>query len=627
MTRQKKIEEKYQEMSETAHILARSGMYVGSTQLEESEQFVYNKDTGKMERKIVSFVPAMLKVVDEIISNSCDEFRRSDNLGLNLIKIDIDKESKRIVVYDNGGIPVVKHKEAGVYIPEFIFGRLRTSSNYDDSEDRNVVGTNGVGSSLTNCFSKYFCIDTCDGINKFHRSWSNNMQLNDDLVVEKAKKSEHGTKTVFELDFPRFHVDGFDDDFVAIIHKRCIDAAAANPGLKVVFNSDDEWKFKNFDEYLDLYSDYINFEDKIKFSNDLCTAYVFPDAAYDIGFVNGAECSKGTHMRIFRSQINSVICEYMVKKFKLKDLSPRSIENKYAVFMNITVSNPAYSSQTKEELTTQPDNFSKDESKKWSVDKRFLQQLEKSEIVNLVKDWYAKKQVAEDEKTLRKLNKEASRGLKRSDKFVPANTKNKKDRELWIYEGDSAARGLRSCRNPLTQGGYLMRGVVPNSLNMTPVQIMKNDVFNDLISILGLKFGEEFDINNLNYGRIVISTDADVDGDRICALVLLFMRFWPELFEQKIIVRSISPIIIAKKGKERKKFYKIEEFNKDADKLKGWNIKYCKGLSGLDMEETKDMMRSPIFMTFNYDSQTNVAFEKWFGSDADIRKQMMGEGV
>ena len=620
----KKIEDKYKELSEVQHVLLRPGMWVGSTKEEEKDMFIYNTKTGKMEQKTLNYVPAMLKVVDEIISNSCDESRRKDNLGLTEIEIDIRKNGK-CTIYDNGGIPVVKHKTAGCYVPTFIFGRLRTSSNYDDNEDRIGVGTNGVGSSICNIFSKQFKVTTCDKKNKIAVEWSNNMEKCNEGTPEKSKY--HYTKTEFELDFARFNSTGYTKDFINIIHKRCIDAAVANLGLTVRFITDDfseEWKFKSFDEYLDLYSTDLNLKDKIAFKNDLCEAYIFPDSVVDIGFVNGAECSRGTHIRVLRTAINAAVSDFLIKKDKLKDMSPRSVENKYSVFMNINVSNPSYSSQTKEELTTPVENFSKDENKKFEISDRFLNTIIKSEIVNLVRDWYKKKVAAEDEKTLRKLNKEASKGLKRSDKYVPANSKKKSERELWIYEGDSAARGFRAARNPLTQAAYTMRGVCQNSLDMTPVQIMKNDVYNDLVTIIGLKFGKEFDIKDLNFGKIVISTDADVDGDKIAALLLLFFRNWPELIEKHIVCRSISPIIIAKKGKERKKYYSAQEFKADEKKLKsGWMIKYAKGLSGLDAVETKEMMREPIFMYFEYDTNADNMFKRWFGKESEQRKQLM----
>ena len=626
----KKIEEKYQELSEIQHILQRSGMWVGSTKSEEKESFIYNTKTGKFEMRITNYIPAMLKVVDEVISNSCDEFRRKDNMGLTELRVVMNKDNGEIIVRDNGGIPIVKHKEAGVYVPEFIFGRLRTSSNYDDTEDRNVIGTNGVGSALCNVFSTFFEIESADGKNEFHRSWSNNMEkLNDDLKVTKCDKKTHYTQTRFILDFSRFETDlkTFDDDFINIIHKRCIDAAAANPGLKVVFNcggEDIEWKFNKLDEYIDLYSNILNIADKIPFENDLCTALIFPDSSVDVGFVNGAECSKGTHMKALRNEINQAVVDYISKKDKIKDLTARGVDNKYSVFININVSNPAYDSQTKDTLTTPIEKFSKDEKIKWEVNEKFLNKIIKSEIVALVRDWYKQKTAAEDEKALRKINRETNKGLKRPDKYITCSSRRKNERQLWIFEGDSAKAGFRGGRNPDIQAGYTMRGVPLNCYGMTPLQIMKNEVFNDIVTILGLKWGKEFDINELNFGKIVISTDADVDGDKIASLLLLFFNNWPELIEKGIVCRSISPIIISRKGKDCKKFYTMEEFKAEEKKLKGYSHKYAKGLGGLSNQESKEMYQEPKFLYFKKDEAADSMFRKWFAKgDSETRKQML----
>ena len=624
----KKIEEKYQELSEIQHILSRPGMWVGSTKMEEKDMFIYNGKTGKFEMKIINYIPAMLKVVDEVISNSCDEFRRKDNMGLTELSVSMNSETGEITVRDNGGIPIVKHKEAGVYVPEFIFGRLRTSSNYDDTEDRNVIGTNGVGSSLCNVFSKYFEIESADGKNEFHRSWSNNMEtLNNDLKVTKCGKRIHYTQTKFILDYKRFDIDNFDTDFINIIHKRCIDAAAANPGLKVTFTINDnstEWKFKKLDEYIDLYSNLLNIADKIPFENDLCTAWIFPDSSVDVGFVNGAECSKGTHMRAIRNEINQAVVDYLVKKDKLKDLTTRGVDNKYSVFIDINVSNPTYDSQTKDTLTTPVDKFSKDGKLKWEVSEKFLNKIVKSEIVALVRDWYKQKTAAEDEKALRKINRETNKGLKRPDKYITCTSKRKAEKQLWIFEGDSAKAGFRGGRNPEFQAGYTMRGVPQNCYGMTPLQIMKNEVFNDIVTILGLKWGKEFDINELNFGKIVISTDADVDGDKIASLLLLFFNNWPELIEKGIVCRSISPIIISRKGKDCQKFYSMDEFKAAEKKLKGYTHKYAKGLGGLSNAESKEMYQSPIFLYFKKDDAADSMFRKWFAKgDSETRKQML----
>lgn len=626
----KKIEEKYQELSEIQHILNRPGMWVGSTKSEEKDSFIYNSKTGKFEMKITNYIPAMLKVVDEVISNSCDEFRRKDNMGLTELRVIMNKDNGEIIVRDNGGIPIVKHKEAGVYVPEFIFGRLRTSSNYDDTEDRNVIGTNGVGSALCNVFSTFFEIESADGKNEFHRSWSNNMEkLNDDLKVTKCDKKTHYTQTRFILDFSRFETDlkTFDDDFINIIHKRCIDAAAANPGLKVIFNcggEDIEWKFKKLDEYIDLYSNILNIADKIPFENDLCTALIFPDSSVDVGFVNGAECSKGTHMKALRNEINQAVCDFITKKDKIKDLTTRAVDNKYSVFININVSNPSYDSQTKDTLTTPIEKFAKDEKLKWEVNEKFLNKIIKSEIVSLVRDWYKQKTAAEDEKALRKINRETNKGLKRPDKYITCSSRKKNDRQLWIFEGDSAKAGFRGGRNPDIQAGYTMRGVPLNCYGMTPLQIMKNEVFNDIVTILGLKWGKEFDINELNFGKIVISTDADVDGDKIASLLLLFFNNWPELIEKGIVCRSISPIIISRKGKDCRKFYSMDEFKAEEKKLKGYSHKYAKGLGGLSNQESKEMYQEPKFLYFKKDEAADSMFRKWFAKgDSETRKQML----
>lgn len=627
--KQKTIEEKYKSMDEISHILMRSGMYVGSNKFEECDKFIYNEKTAKFEMKIVNYIPAMLKVVDEVISNSVDEFRRKDNMGLTELYVKIDKDNGEIVVRDNGGIPIVKHKEAGIYIPEFIFGQLRTSSNYDDTEDRQVIGTNGIGVKIANIFSSEFEVKSADCKNEITVNWKNNMRECVSRNIAKCDKKTHYTQTKFKLDFSRFDTElkTFDNDFINIIHKRCIDAAAANPGLKVIFNygkEDIEWKFKKLDEYIDLYSNLLNISDKIPFENDLCTAWIFPDSSVDVGFVNGAECSKGTHMRALRNEINQAVVEFITKKDKIKDLTTRGVDNKYSVFININVSNPAYDSQTKDTLTLPIEKFSKDEKLKWEVNEKFLNKIVKSEIVALVRDWYKQKTAAEDEKALRKINRETNKGLKRPDKYITCSSRVRASKQLFIFEGDSARSGFRGGRIPEFQAGYTMKGVPPNVFGSTPLQIMKNEVFNDLVTVIGLKWGKDFNINDLNFGKIVISTDADTDGDKIAALLLLFFNNWPELFEKNIVCRNISPIIISRKGKDCKKFYTMEEFKNEEKKLKGYTHKYVKGLGGLSDKESKDMYQDPKFLYFKKDEAADSMFRKWFNKgESDVRKDML----
>ena len=179
----KKVEEKYKELSERDHCLLRPGMWIGSIKDEERQCFVYDDNTGKMTMEDIMYSPGMLKLFDEVLSNSCDEFRRKDNMGLTQVDIVINRNDNKISIKDNGGIPIVMHKDAKMYVPEFIFGRLRTSSNYDDSEDRQGIGTNGVGASLVNVFSKMFNIESADGKNRLIVEWTENMGKKSKPVV------------------------------------------------------------------------------------------------------------------------------------------------------------------------------------------------------------------------------------------------------------------------------------------------------------------------------------------------------------------------------------------------------------------------------------------------------------
>ena len=633
----KSIEQKYKAMSEIDHCLSRPGMWIGSVRDEERQSFVYDDETGKMTMKTVTYVPAMLKLVDEVLSNSCDEFRRKDNMGLNEVRVAINTDKSTITIRDNGGIPVVKHKEAGCYVPEFIFGRLRTSSNYDDTEDRAVVGTNGVGSSLTVIFSKVFKVTTADKKNQLSVTWENNMSEKSEPDI--SKSNDHFTETSFILDFNRFEQtsgSGLTDDFVNILHKRAIDAAAANPGLTVIWECNgqkDKWKFKKFEEYMELYDDFYDPETVFSMKDDKKQVWVCPGSSIDVAFVNGAECSRGTHLKAVRLPLGKAIAEVLKKKHKI-DVTVNNISNKYGIFGIFDISNPAYSSQTKEELTTAEDTFYKDGTK-FDITEDFLKKATKSEIVDIVVDWHRQKTEAEDQAKIRKLNREAKK-LLRSDKFINCNSKRKEDRVLIVYEGDSAGSAFRTCRNPMTQAAYFMRGVPKNVWGLTATQVMKNQVFNDIVNIIGLQWGEYNKKENLKFSKIVIGSDMDPDGSHIAGLLMLFFNHFPELFEQKMVCRLISPFIVANKGKRGTKsfesipFNSLEEFKAVEKKLKGYEIKHVKGLGTLNKEESKEMYKNPIYHYFTKDEAADLAFKKWFAKDADgakIRKGMMKDTV
>ena len=633
-TKEKTVEEKYQQISELDHVILRSGMYIGSVREELKNMFVYDIDDAKMIMSEMSYTPGLLKLIDEIISNIADEYRRKDNMGLTKAEIEFTR-SGHFRIKDNGGIPVVKHKTAGMYVPEFIFGTLRSGANYDDTEERDGIGTNGIGSKIVVIFSKYFSVYTADKKKSLFCSWQDNMKTkNNDLKIQAC--CDHFTEFQFDIDWSRFEdVNEVTDDFATIIEKRIIDLCAANPGLsaKYIFKDDNgiirksEWEFKTFEEYIELYSDYIDQENCISFKDKQKQVWIYPDGGLNIGFVNGAECSKGTHIKAIRDEINKAIATQILQKNKL-DVGPRNVDNKYTMFCIYHIANPAFNSQTKEELTTPVERFSLDPDYKFSISDKFIKECCKSEIVNIVIDWYKQKVEVEDQKTLRKLNKQAKTKIRNSDKFIDANTKVRKDRELWIFEGDSARAGFRSARNPQTQAAYMLRGKILNISGLGPTKVMANQELSDLITIIGLQWGEKNKPDDLNFGKIVICSDADADGSAICGLLLNFLNLFPELYENKMVCRSISPIITAEKGNDLRKFYTLADYKKEEPKLKGYKITYLKGLGTQTNRLYKDMMQNPIFHYFTKDDLADLSLRSWFGKgNASERKSMLKDDV
>ena len=217
------IENKYKKLDDIDHVLNRPGMYLGSLKPHTSNE-------NKMVQKELTHIPGFLKIFDEIISNSVDEFKRKGS-KLNTIKILVDKLS--ISVHDNGGIPVVKHKEHNEWIPEMIFSNMKAGSNFDDTEERSWAGTNGVGSTITNIYSKEFRVSTCDGKNSFFQVFSNNMRSRTKAKIKVGTKGH--TEISFLPDLEKFGLTEINEDHFLLMKKRVLDIAACNPKLKIYF--------------------------------------------------------------------------------------------------------------------------------------------------------------------------------------------------------------------------------------------------------------------------------------------------------------------------------------------------------------------------------------------------------
>jgi DNA topoisomerase-2 len=606
MASTKEIGKKYQLLDEIEHVLKRPGMYIGSTKPHTANEWILGD--GLYSKEELTYNPGFLKLFDEIISNSVDEHKRSGKI--NTIKVSVSADT--ITVWDNGGIPVVQHPDHKVWIPELIFSNLRAGSNFNDDEGRTVAGTNGVGASLVNIFSKRFVIDTSDGKNRFLQTFTDNMSKR--TTPKTSKTSQGFTEITYVPDLSRFEMTKIDDAHCKMMRKRVIDIAAANPGLKLEFNGE-KYKFKTFKEYVDLYVNDSIWEK----SKDWEISFgVSKDGFQSVSFVNSIHSKDGgTHESYILNQVIEYLRTMIKKKHKV-DVKPSEIKNHVFLFINCTVINPAFSSQTKEKLITEPKDF----GTKHEVTEKFAKAVFGSEVIQSLLDWIEQKKSAEERAELRKLNK--SLASTKVLKLIDAKGKDRNKCVLGIFEGMSALSAVRKFRDPQTFGAFPLKGKFLNVSEMTNSGVIQNDEVVQLMASLGIKLGEE--PGDLRYGKVYIYTDADPDGDSIAGLLInFFNKYWPELFEQNRVFKVMTPLVVAKKGKEVKPFYSNEEYSEWEKRTgaRGWDVEYKKGLAALEDVEYRDIIHNPVLVKLQNDKQYKDSLSNWFGSDSEPRKEKL----
>ena len=606
MASNKEIGKKYQLLDEIEHVLKRPGMYIGSTKPHTSNEWIL--EDGAYQKYELTYNPGFLKLFDEIISNSVDEHKRSGKI--NTIKVTTTADT--ITVWDNGGIPVVQHPDHKVWIPELIFSNLRAGSNFNDEEGRTVAGTNGVGASLVNIFSKKFVIDTADGKNRLLQTFTNNMA---NRTPAKISRSSQGfTEITYVPDLARFEMTDINTSNWKMMRKRVIDIAAANPGLKLEFNGE-KFKFKTFKEYVDLYV-----KDSIwERSKDWELAMgVSKDGYQSISFVNSIGTKDGgTHEAYILNQVVDYLRTMIKKKHKV-EVKPSEIKNHIFLFINCTVLNPGFSSQTKEKLITEPKDF----GTQHTVTEKFAKAVFTSEVIQSLLDWIEQKKNADERAELRKLNK--SLGNTKVLKLIDAKGKDRNKCVLGIFEGMSALSAVRKFRDPQSFGAFPLKGKFINVSEMSNSNVIQNDEAIQLMASLGIKLGEE--PGDLRYGKVYIYTDADPDGDSIAGLLInFFNKYWPELFSRGCIFKVMTPLVVAKKGKEVIPFYSNEEYSIWEKKTgaKGWDTEYKKGLAALEDFEYREIIHNPVLIKIQNDKLYKDSLNDWFGTDSAMRKEKL----
>jgi DNA topoisomerase-2 len=633
----KSIEQTFIKLNEVQHCLLRPGRYIGSIKPHTALEFIPNVKSATdvaMERREVTYNPGFLKLFDEVISNSADHSKRPEGRHLDTIRVEVDRDKGEISVYDNGGIPVVKHKEYNQWVPEMIF-ELRAGSNFDDSEQATLTGQNGEGAALTCIFSTKFRVETCDGKNRFLMTFSENSQHRPPAKVEPAKGDKGYTRITYHPDFEKLGMEGIDQDNYDMLLARVYEIAATNTHLKVYFNGT-RVMTRTFKDYVEMFTgkdgEYV-FDDGESFKVAVAKS---DDGFQHTSFVNTTRTKiGGTHIAYVVNQIVDELRTHINKKLKKAkvEVKPADIRNHLHLFIDATIVNPRYSSQTKDELITE----AKDYGRSWAVPEKFIKKLLQTEIIQSILDWVEAKEQAEAMKELRKLNKETDKAdPRRVPKFSDA--LEKRDRQkcvLFLTEGDSAAKAVQAGRgkNPYI-ASFPLRGKPLNVREKDVKRILENEEIKNLMTIIGLKLGEKVtSLAQLRFGKIAFTTDADVDGAHISGLLMnVFDTFWPELFQLGVIHVFRTPLVkITAKGKDPIEFFTEREFHawekKDGAKLRGWSHKYYKGLGTSSAAEFRgyfERMDNYLFRIDVADKDDKDSIDLAFnGQRADDRKKWL----
>ena len=632
----------YKKHTHREHILELPDTYIGSVETIEDSRWVFSEKTSKMEFKTLKFNPGLYKIFDEVLVNARDAMVRSGNVKRIDVTCGLEDNTYTISVKNDGdGIPTDIHKETGVYAPELIFGHLLTSGNYDKEEEKIVGGKNGYGAKLANIFSTKFSIETVyPASNKIYtQCWSSNMSKCDKPTIKKSSSSKGSVSVTYSPDTSRFQ-GAFDkkdliDDMKQVFQTRVLEIASlAGKDVKVSYNGS-EIKTNSFEKYVKLF-----------ISDEKCIAYekcserwevamilvknLFQDdislpEEKQISFVNGINTKKGgKHVETVFKHVIGDFCD-LAKKKKV-DVKPSQLKDTIITFVNSTIVNPSFDSQTKETLTTPASKF----GSVFKCSAKLPEALIKIGLLDEAQSILDAKAHKEAKKTDGS-KKKTLRGMPKLVDALHAGTSKSSECTLILTEGDSAATsaisGLKVVGRELW-GVFPLRGKLLNVRDISQEKFSKNEELSAIKKILGLEQKKVYkDTKSLRYGRIMVMADQDLDGSHIKGLLMnLFHAEWPALMKNGFICSLITPLLKASKKSITMSFYTISEYDewKAKGKHDGYTIKYYKGLGTSTPEEAQDWFKNLHEIKYQYDKETDESFSLAFNKKrSDDRKKWL----
>lgn len=669
----------FQKLSLHEQILKRPDTYVGTNNTHTESRWIWSNTAGRMEWRAVTVNPALLKIFDEILVNALDHRVRclEKNSATPMRHLEVTITPERITVRNDGdGIPVDQHSTEKCWAPELIFGNLLTSSNYNDTVERTIGGMNGYGAKLTNIFSREFTVETVDATRqkKYRQVWRNNMFECGKPSITKSTVKPY-TELSFVPDLSRFNWPAgaapatIPEDMLAVLRTRVVDAAACAGSTCKVSLDGKPVTSNTFPKYIELFLESDGGEGKDVGSvgcgeddgasvstGTTGAAKKVKRVAYEVAgtrweiaavlardlhgdnvpselhvsFVNGINTRRGgKHVELVSRQAMTAFCEWAKKKAKLADITPALLKHAVVWFVNATIVNPSFDTQTKEALTTPTDKFGSTPV----ISAKFVELLGKIGLLDEARALLDAK-TAKDAKKTDGRKKSVIRGIPKLQDANWAGTAKSADCTLILTEGDSAATTAISGLKVVGRdcyGVFPLKGKILNVKDISAAKKAANEELTNIKQILGLEHGKTYtDIKQLRYGRVMIMTDQDVDGSHIKGLLMnLFHTEWPSLLQTDFLCCLMTPLLKTTKGKQTFSFYSESEYEawcagKTAAELRGWHTKYYKGLGTSTAVEAREYFANMNTVAFDWDPASDSSLDMAFNKKrADDRKDWL----
>ena len=609
----------------------RPGMYIGSTSSRGLHHLVY---------EIVD------NSVDEALAGYCDH-----------IQVFINPDNS-ITVIDNGrGIPVGINHKAGLPAVEVVFTVLHAGGKFGGGGYKVSGGLHGVGASVVNALSDWLEVEICHEGKVYRQRYEKGHVVYKLKVVDECDPEKTGTKVTFLPDETIFEDTVFDYD---TLKQRFREMAFLTKGLRISLTDlrDEEPKervfhyeggIKEFVQYLNrsktpLYEQIIYCEgtkDNVEVEVAMQHNDSYTDNTY--GFVNNITTPEGgTHVVGFRNAITKTFNDYARKNKLLKDsepnLSGEDIREGLTAIISVKIEDPQFEGQTKQKLGNSEARGAVDSivSSQLQI---FLEQnpaIGKSIVEKSVMAQRAREAARKARDLTRR--KSALEGMSLPGKLADCSDKDPSKCEIYIVEGDSAGGSAKTARSRATQAILPLRGKILNVEKARLDRIYGNAEIKAMITAFGTGIHEDFDISKLRYDRIIIMTDADVDGAHISTLLLTFLyRFMPELIRQGHVYLAQPPLYKLEKNKKVWYAYSDEELAKILNEVgrdQNNKIQRYKGLGEMDPEQLWETTMDPerrILLRVNMDdeasSELDVTFTTLMGDQVEPRREFIEENA